>query len=107
MSDDWKNDRAEASMREQEAKNMAKAKEQLKTKIKTVKISVNTRENFDLDAVNNNGETVVESHGYMPHWVHGYNYGVFDLEIDNETGKILNWVPLTKEEIEKKIKDLE
>ena len=77
------------------------------TKIKTVKISVNTRENFDLDAVNNNGETVVESHGYMPHWVHGYNYGVFDLEIDNETGKILNWVPLTKEEIEKKIKDLE
>ncbi len=30
MSDDWKNDRAEASMREQEAKNMAKAKEDFK-----------------------------------------------------------------------------
>lgn len=30
MSDDWKNDRAEASMREQEAKNMAKAKEEFK-----------------------------------------------------------------------------
>jgi hypothetical protein len=30
MSDDWKNDRAEASMREEEAKNMAKAKENFK-----------------------------------------------------------------------------
>lgn len=30
MSDDWKNDRAEAFMREQEAKNMAKAKEEFK-----------------------------------------------------------------------------
>ena len=107
MSDDWKNDRAEASMREEETKNMAKAKEKFKTKIKTVKISVNTRESFDLEAVNNNDETVVESHGYMPNWVHGYDYGVFNLEIDNETGRILNWVPLTKEEIEKKIKELE
>jgi hypothetical protein len=32
MSEDWKNDRAEASMREQEAKNMAKAKEEFQTK---------------------------------------------------------------------------
>lgn len=32
MSDDWKNDRAEASMREQEAKNMAKAKEEFQAK---------------------------------------------------------------------------
>lgn len=30
MSDDWKNDRAEASMREEETKNMAKAKETYK-----------------------------------------------------------------------------
>jgi hypothetical protein len=30
MSDDWKNDRAEASMREEEVKNMAKAKEKFK-----------------------------------------------------------------------------
>lgn len=32
MSDDWKNDRAEASMREQEAKNMAKAAAEFKAK---------------------------------------------------------------------------
>jgi 2'-5' RNA ligase len=32
MSDDWKNDRAEASMREQEAKNMAKASAEFKAK---------------------------------------------------------------------------
>lgn len=32
MSDDWKNDRAEASMREQEAKNMVKAKEEFQAK---------------------------------------------------------------------------
>jgi hypothetical protein len=30
MSDDWKNDRAEASMREEEAKNMAKAAAEFK-----------------------------------------------------------------------------
>ena len=35
MSEDWKNDRAEASMREQEAKNMAKAKENYKKEIET------------------------------------------------------------------------
>ena len=34
MSDDWKNDRAEASMREEEAKNMAKAAAEFKAKQK-------------------------------------------------------------------------
>lgn len=45
MSDDWKNDRAEASMREQEAKNMAKAAAEFKakqneTKTNTISIEI-------------------------------------------------------------------
>lgn len=105
--DDWKNDRAEASMREEEAKNIAEAKKKFKLKIKIVNISVDTRESFDLEALNNNNEVVIDSHGYMPNWVHGYDYGVFNLEIDNETGKILNWVPLTIEGVNKKINEVE
>ncbi len=44
--------------------------------------------------------TLYESHDYAPYLgIFGGDYTHF--QVDNETGKIVGWVPITKEEIER------
>ena len=107
MGQDWKNDRAEGEMQAAERENMKKSAEAMKTKlasektIKTISIDVNARESAMVVCEDDKGVVLCESNGYLPNWIHGYDYGNFVLEIDNETGRILNWVPLTLDKINK------
>ena len=49
--------------------------------------------------IDKEGEEILDHHGYMPH------IGIFggdqtELEIDNETGQIIGWKPITQEDLE-------
>jgi hypothetical protein len=44
--------------------------------------------------------------GYVPSFLSIQEYGDYiDLEIDNLTGKIMNWVPIKKEDLKKDDED--
>jgi len=46
------------------------------------------------------GNILHEEDGYVPDWFFGGG-DYIDLIIDNDTGKILNWVPIKKEDLKK------
>jgi len=62
------------------------------TKIKTLSISAKCSDLFYIDALDANGNPVLQKHGYVPDFMPGKHYGDYAiLEIDVATGKILNW----------------
>ncbi len=49
---------------------------------------------------NEYGETVKDGEGYAP-YVKGVSDGDYiEIEIDNETGKVVGWVPMTVDSVE-------
>ncbi len=60
--------------------------------IKIIKVNARTRDCFHAELYNENNQLIHSEDGYVPSWMPGYHYGdSFNLEIDNETGVILNW----------------
>lgn len=53
------------------------------------------------------GFIIFENDGYVPRFkgIGGGKY--LDIQIDNKTGKIIGWVPLTQEEVDELIKEYE
>ncbi len=45
------------------------------------------------------GDIIYEKDGYMPHVGMFNDSDTTDLKIDNETGKIIGWKPITKEDL--------
>jgi hypothetical protein len=95
MSQDWKNDRAEGEMQAYDRANIQKHKEAKKLENETsqeidkVKVNLSPTEGFTIFAVNKGDKEVIGSMGTLPTWFSGSN-----LVIDNETGKVINWVPI-------------
>lgn len=49
---------------------------------------------------NENGETVKDGEGYAP-YIKGVSDGDYiEIEVDNETGKVIGWVPMTNKVVE-------
>lgn len=60
--------------------------------IKTVRISGKTSDLCSVSFCDEKGKEVGERHGYVPDWMPGQHYGDYiELDIDVDTGKILNW----------------
>lgn len=67
---------------------------------KTITLSMKHSDMAVFTAADSNGNFLVELDGYMPDVGNlGGDYTTF--QIDNATGKILNWEPITNIEIEK------
>jgi len=69
--------------------------------IKTVSISAKCSDLCIATAHDEQGKQVGSEHdGYVPKWMPGEHYGDYvELNIDIETGKILNWVKPTQEQL--------
>lgn len=75
--------------------------------IKTIKISAKCRDAFTMDLINDNKE-VFSYLGYVPNKLIPGKYGdSIDLEIDVESGKIINWTKPTQNDFEEFIKEIE
>ena len=71
------------------------------SKIKTVRIQAHCSDCFDADLKDENGNVLFEYDGYVPGWFVARGSGdAVRMEIDNETGRILNWVPIGDEVLE-------
>jgi hypothetical protein len=69
--------------------------------IKSISISAKCSDLFTATAHSEHG-TVGDYDGYVPDFMPGKHYGDYvTLDIDIETGKILNWKPPTQTELEK------
>jgi len=56
---------------------------------------------FDASLIDDNGKTIGEYEGYVPDFFPGKHYGDYvELDIDIETGKILNWKKPTKKQLD-------
>lgn len=66
-----------------------------------IKMSAKCSDSFFACLENKDGEDIGEEYsGYVPNFFPGQHYGDYvELEIDVETGQILNWNVPTKEEI--------
>lgn len=70
--------------------------------IKTVEICCKVRDNFCCVLKDQDGNKVIDYDGYVPGFMPGEHYGDYiELNIDLETGQILNW----KNNIEIKIQE--
>lgn len=70
------------------------------SKIKTVRIQAHCRDCFDASLKDENGNTLMEHQGYVAKWFPAGSGDDVRMEIDNETGRILNWVPIKDEVLE-------
>ncbi len=56
---------------------------------------------FNATLVQNDGKFIGEYDGYVPKFFPGEHYGDYvQFDIDTETGRILNWKPPTKKDLE-------
>ena len=61
----------------------------------------------NVTATNKAGDTIQNGDGYVPAFMPGENYGDYViLEIEVETGKILNWKPPTDAEIRRDLEGM-
>jgi len=72
---------------------------------KTLKVHLKVCDMFSANLEAADGECLKEYEGYVPSFFPGTHYGdyVF-LDIDIDTGQILNWLPPTQEQLETFIK---
>lgn len=69
--------------------------------IKTLKLHLKVRDCFDATFLNEHGNTVLDYSGYVPDFMPGDHYGDYViLDIDIDTGKVINWQVPTKEQLE-------
>ena len=67
---------------------------------KTISISAKCSDMFSATLHNEQGNNVGEYHGYVPKWMPGEHYGDYvELDIDVDTGKILNWKTPSEEDL--------
>ena len=69
-------------------------------KIKTVKIYAHCRDCCNVELKDENGNELKEHQGYVPDWFPAGGGDDVRMEIDNETGKILNWESIKDEVLE-------
>lgn len=78
-------------------------KKEVQVVAKTLKIYCKVRDCFTASLVDQNDETIHDQDdGYVPGFMPGDHYGDYViLDIDLDTGKVLNWKPPTAEQIQK------
>lgn len=66
--------------------------------VKIVKIHIKIRDGFECTLVDQDGQTIIDYEGYVPSFMPGEHFGDYlILDIDVDTGKILNWqIPSAK-----------
>ena len=68
----------------------------------SISIELKVRDEFFAVLKNSNGEDLADYEGYVPSFFPGNHHGDYvSLDIDLETGRILNWKKPTKLDIEK------
>ena len=73
---------------------------------KTLKIYCKVRDEFTATLVDQDGETLLDYEGYVPSFMPGQHYGDYlILDIDLDTGQIVNWKKLAAAEIEEFLSD--
>lgn len=77
-------------------------KKEVHVEAKTLKIYCKVCDNFTAALVDQNGHEIYDQEdGYVPGFMPGEHFGDYlILDIDLDTGKVLNWKPPTAEEIE-------
>lgn len=72
---------------------------------KTLKVYLKVCDMFSANLESADGECLKEYEGYVPSFMPGTHYGDYViLDIDIDSGKILNWLPPTQEQLEAFIK---
>jgi hypothetical protein len=75
--------------------------ETVKVNAKTLKIYLKVCDQFSCGLYSESGKQLKDYEGYVPRIMPGEHCGDYvDLEIDIDTGMILNWKKLTSEDIE-------
>ena len=75
--------------------------------IKTVSVNAKCRDLCFVALCGNRGEVLIEHDGYVPDFFPEEHYGDYvELQIDMDTGKIMNWNP-TKKQVENTIQSWE
>ncbi|MBC7201906.1 MAG: hypothetical protein H5U29_00085 [Pusillimonas sp.] len=79
---------------------------QVKVDAKTIKLHLKVRDRFSYSIEDAQGaELHAQEDGYVPGFMPGEHYGDYViLDIDVDTGQIINWPKLTAADIEKAIK---
>jgi hypothetical protein len=73
----------------------------VKVNAKTLNIHCKVRDEFEADLLDAEGAKLKEYEGYVPSFMPGQHYGDYlMLEIDIDSGQILNWKPPTAQQIE-------
>ncbi len=71
-----------------------KKNEEIEVTVKTVRINAKCSDLCITELIDEKGSSIVECDGYVPGFMPGDHYGDYIiLDIDMETGKILNWTP--------------
>lgn len=81
-------------------------KKPVEVEAKTLKLYMKVRDEFEATLVDQDGDTLRQYEGYVPGFMPGQHYGDYlILDIDIDTGKIVNWQVPTVDEIEQFIKE--
>jgi hypothetical protein len=76
-------------------------KKEVVVEAKTIKIHAKCRDSCSAEILDQDGEKIFDRDGYVPSFMPGEHYGdylILDIEID--TGRILNWKPPTAQQLE-------
>ncbi len=81
----------------------------VQTEAKTLKIHIKVRDQFCADLTDQNGSVIFsQDNGYVPDFMPGDHYGDYlILDIDIDTGQVINWEKPDQEDIEKWIQGAE
>lgn len=63
-------------------------------------INSHHRDCFSMTISDDDGNRILDGDGYAPHIQNFSGGDDLDFIIDNETGKIIGWVPLTEDDVE-------
>jgi len=70
------------------------------SKIKTIYISGKVADRCNAELYDENDNSLLEHQGYVPDFMPGGGGDYLQFEIDNETGKILNWESIKDDVLE-------
>jgi hypothetical protein len=77
-------------------------KKEVQVEAKTLSIHIKVTDQFSARLLDQNGEVIHDQEdGYVPGFMPGEHYGDYlILEIDIDTGKIVNWKPVDADDIQ-------
>jgi hypothetical protein len=79
---------------------------QVPVEAKTLKLHMKVCDQFEADLEDQDGQTLKRYEGYVPKFMPGDHYGDYlILDIDIDTGQIVNWTKPDAEELEAFISD--